>query len=153
MKTQTQQMQQLVDDIAEKASEGRKIRGQIAALQWKEGTASEVAKLRAQRDPSGQRCVGKRALAAFRRPETGPERYALWDEKRSVGREARIHLLVLGLLRGVSYERIERTCVVEDRPSARTLRRVLQSYGVEMTEETIQGWFDGAVVAPLARAA
>ena len=40
----------------------------------------------------------------------GLERYALWNEKRSIGDEARVALLAYGFLRGVPYRRIEPHC-------------------------------------------
>jgi hypothetical protein len=37
----------------------------------------------------------------------GPERHSLWNEKRAIGRKARVSLLAYGFLRGMAYRRIE----------------------------------------------
>jgi hypothetical protein len=45
----------------------------------------------------------------------GLERHALWNEKRSIGQQARAALLAYGFLRGVSYHRIEGHCRADGR--------------------------------------
>src|SRR6185437_4850508 len=122
--------------------EGRRIRGAISALRWKEGSAGEARALRARSDDRGRRVAGKRALAPFRRPETGPDRAGLWAEKRDVGEEARMLLLVLGMLRGVPYRRIEARCGEGNAPSARALHRALARY---LEEPALAGFPEAAV--------
>jgi hypothetical protein len=48
-----------------------------------------------------------RALRARIQTTKGPERHALWNEKRAIGRKARVSLLAYGFLRGVPYRAIE----------------------------------------------
>ena len=48
-----------------------------------------------------------RTLRAKIQAAAGPERHALWNEKRAIGRKARVSLLAYGFLRGVPYRRIE----------------------------------------------
>lgn len=43
----------------------------------------------------------------FIKASKGERREYYWDIKRSIGLEARYHLLAYGLLRGVSYDKIE----------------------------------------------
>jgi hypothetical protein len=48
-----------------------------------------------------------RALRARIQATKGPERDALWNRKRAIGRKARVSLLAYGFLRGVPYRAIE----------------------------------------------
>jgi hypothetical protein len=143
---------QLKKDIEAKASEARRIRVEIQALRWKEGSADEVRALRGKRDERGRTVAGRRALAPFRRPETGPERAELWAQKRGVGVAARTMLLLRGMLSGVPYARIEARCREGNAPSARALHRALAAYLVEpalagFPEAAVRGWLEG-VEAP-----
>ena len=138
---------QLKKIIKEKAAEGTKVRQEIESLKWKPEAMAEVRSARTKRDESGRKTSGKKALKAFRRPETGQERYHLWNDKRSVGYDARIALLAYGVYRGMPYARIEK-CADTNKPSAWTLHNFLAAYlskeaAAAFTKETIQGWLDG----------
>jgi hypothetical protein len=129
--------------IKGKAEEGQKLRLEIQTLKWKEG------KPPVQRDASGRKVTGKKALKAFKRPETGPQRFGLWDDKRSVGSITRVWLLLLGLLRGRPYRSIEAKVHPWNVMSAKTLHRWLADVlpSEQMTpynEAAIKAWLDGA---------
>jgi hypothetical protein len=55
-----------------------------------------------------------RALRGRIQTTSGPERHALWNEKRRVGRRARAALLAYAFLRGVPHERMEPRCRPSD---------------------------------------
>lgn len=147
---------QLKKDIKENASEGRRIALQIEELKWKPGALAEVQAARAKKDASGRRVTGKKALKAFRRPETGLERYGLWGEKRSVGYEARMKLLAYGMLRGLPYLCIEKKCHDLNKPSAYALRSYLAIYLTKeqmalFPESAIKAWLEGGEAPKLPR--
>jgi hypothetical protein len=128
--------------IKEQADNGRRIRLEIQALKWKEGCPP------VQRDASGRKVTGKKALAAFRRPETGPQRFGLWDDKRSEGHYARIYLLLLGMLRGRPYKSIEAKCHPWKTMTARSLHKSLGNVldaeqMAHFPEPAIKAWLDG----------
>lgn len=58
----------------------------------------------------------------------GWKRHKLWSEKRQLGRYNRDHLIAYGLLRGLTYERIER-CAEENRPDAARIFAIVQAHG------------------------
>jgi len=129
----------------------RGIRGKINGLKWKPGTEEKVAAVRAKSRPRGNRqdCpLGKADLKEFRRPETGPERYALWNEKRDEGITARYLLLAYGALRGRSYKQIEPSCREGNEPVAGWIWSKLSDF-VEpklwstLTESSIEAWLKG----------
>ena len=62
-----------------------------------------------------------KALRGRIQASAGPERHALWNEKRAVGAEARVALLAYGFLRGVPYARIEPHCRPHGRPRVAAL--------------------------------
>lgn len=139
MKNAKNTLKQLIKDQAEN---GRKIRLEIQALKWKEGRPP------VQKDVSGRKVTGKKALKAFRRPETGPQRFGLWDAKRSEGYLARVYLLLLGLLRGRTYLSIEAKVHPWNKMSARTLHKSLGNVldAEKMThfsEAGIKAWLEG----------
>jgi hypothetical protein len=55
----------------------------------------------------------------------GLERATLWNQKRSVGDDARYCLLAYGALKGTPYNRIEERC--RNKPSSYHLARVVQN--------------------------
>jgi len=113
--------------LCENAAKSRKLQEQIEALTWKEGSLSEVQRIRSQRDKLGRRIAGKRALKPYRRPETGPERDQLWQEKHRIGAETRRVLLAYGLICGRPYQSIENSYTNEtSKPSAYTILRTLE---------------------------
>jgi hypothetical protein len=143
-------LKRLRQEIKDKAVAGNQVRRAIESLAWKEGSAPQVQAIRSKRDASGHRVEGKKSLKKFRRPETGPERYSLWDEKRSVGSGARIYLLLYGMLRGRPYLSIEKKC--DEAPSAYLLGiTVAQVLGQDRaTQKDIQAWLDGGEAPSLA---
>jgi len=136
---------QLKKAVCEKATEGREIRKQIEALTWKEGSLPEVQAIRSKRDASGHCVAGKRALKEFRRPETGPERFDLWNQKRWAGWEARTALLAYGLVRGRAYKTIEASCAPGNEPSSYNILKLLEGIlpSGKVTEAVIKEWLKG----------
>jgi hypothetical protein len=139
-------IKQLRRDICELTVKGSQIRTTITSLKWREGSLPEVQKIRSEKDANGHRVKGKRALARFRRPETGGERSRLWCEKRDLGYDSRYHFLVYGMLRGRAFSKIEPNhagCGCS--PSTYALKRCLNKYlpDFSITEDQIQTWIDG----------
>lgn len=62
------------------------------------------------------------------RRASGAKRNELWNEKRSLGNHNREHLIAYGLLRGVSYERIE-SCAKENKPNPARIFELLHAHG------------------------
>jgi len=150
--------EQLKKDLASNSAEGRRISLEINSLKWQPGTLIEVQALRSRRDESGRKVVGKRALKAFRCPETGPTRFALWEKKRTVGFEARMRFLAYGMVRGLTYHQIEKTCSKGNLPRSYAIHSTLTRYlspeqMALFSEETIQAWLDGEEVPKLAKEA
>jgi hypothetical protein len=142
---------QIKKDWKAQADVQRAISTKIRGLKWKEGSQAEVRELRSKRCSNGRPVVGKKALKPFLRPETGPERGALWQKMRDIGTNARYLLLAKGLLRGRTYRRMESKCAKGNKPSASNLHDLLLQYipkkGVmSFTVESIQGWLDGGDV-------
>jgi hypothetical protein len=72
----------------------------------------------------------------------GPKRHRLWNEKRCLGDYNRSHLIAYGLLRGISYERIEH-CAPENKPNVQDVFSLIQEHGdltarKEFTLERVQ---------------
>lgn len=101
------------------AADGAACREAIAKLKWKDTPEAQDAlrTVREARKAGGRKTIGKRSLKPFRRPETGPERYSLWNEKREAGFEARHCLLAIGLLKDRSYQSMEPKCFDDHQPS------------------------------------
>jgi len=59
---------------------------------------------------------------------SGPKRNNLWCEKRALGCYSREHLIAYGLLRGVSYERIEK-CAEQNRPNVDKILSLINQHG------------------------
>lgn len=59
---------------------------------------------------------------------SGKKRSRLWDEKRELGYHTRYHLIAYGLLRGISYTRIER-CARGCEPSANKVLELMKAHG------------------------
>lgn len=58
----------------------------------------------------------------------GLKRHRLWSEKRQLGLYNRDHLIAYGLLRGLSYERIER-CAKQNAPDAKRIFELMRLHG------------------------
>jgi hypothetical protein len=124
------------------------IRAQISGLKWKPEAREQVATIQAERRASEKPTVGKAELKAFRRPETGPQRAALWAEKREEGEKARYLLLAYGALRGRSYAQLEATCREDNKPSAYRIwdaipDHVYPELSAAWTEKNIEAWLKG----------
>jgi hypothetical protein len=101
------------------ATEGHGIRQKIHVLSWKDTPEAKEAlrTLREAKKAGGRKTLGKRFLKPHKRPETGSERWSLWDAKRGTGHEARHCLLAMGLLKETPYLVMERTCHEDHKPS------------------------------------
>ena len=91
------------------AAEGSAIRARITGLRWKDTPEAQDAlrTVREAKRTGGRRTLGKRFLKPHRRPETGNQRYALWNDKRDVGSNARYCLLAMGFLKDRPYRTLE----------------------------------------------
>lgn len=58
---------------------------------------------------------------------SGLRRMGLWHKKRALGDHCRIHLIAYGLLRGVSYDEIEK-CAKENKPYAESVFNVMLTH-------------------------
>ena len=146
-------IQQLRHEVCDLIAKGIQIRNDITSLKWKEGAFPEIQRIRSEKDDQGHRINGKRALAPFRRPETGEERSRLWGKKRDIGYDARYHQLVYGMLRGRKFSKIEPNHAGKDCfPYIYALKRCLDRYlpDSSITETQIQDWIDGGA-APVWR--
>lgn len=106
MKKHSSAIKHLRQKIKTLAARGHGIRQEISTLAWKDTPEAQEARrtVRAARKAGGRQTLGKRFLKPHRRPETGSERYALWDAKRGVGYQAHHVLLAMGLLKDRSYK-------------------------------------------------
>ena len=145
MKTAIKQLKAIV---CENSAKGRDFRKQIQSLSWKDGTLSEVQKLKSLRDGANHRVNGKRSVKAFRRPETGNERSMLWGYKRNAAMTTRDSLLAYGMLRGRAYKTLELKCAPGNAPSAYGISEVLEGISLvkEISRELIEKWLDGEAV-------
>jgi hypothetical protein len=90
-----------------------------------------------------QRIIIERQAASRRLNEAihrvkGLERHELRLEKRSYGDMTRSILLAYAMLRGVAYERVERTCTRAASPSA--IADVLQQHAAGQDVEEVKRW-------------
>lgn len=118
------------------------IRSQINVLRWKPGSEAIVKASRAK-DASGRKTVGKKALKAHRRPETGQERYCLWYEKRSLRSDIRELMLAYGLLRGAPYKKLEAKCDEGNAPYVTAIVKHLTDRGLPITKAEVTAWLEG----------
>jgi hypothetical protein len=84
-----------------------------------------------------------RTLRSRIQGSAGPDRHALWNEKRAVGAEARVLLLAYGFLRGVPYAHIERHCRPDGRPRVAAL---LAAWAAQLGVQAV--WKKPASAAP-----
>jgi hypothetical protein len=121
----------LKQDIKNQNEVIRGIRNDINSLKWKAGGIEELAKVRQGREltrGTNYPSPGKKDLKPFHRPETGPARYALWDNKRLEGDTARYLMLAYVALRGRTYQSMEALCVApRTAPRSRTSSRPSRS--------------------------
>ena len=86
------------------------------------------------------------------RKAKGPKRNQLWDEKRRLGCYNREHLIAYGLLRGISYGRIER-CAEENKPDAQRVFELMRAHGDwkvarELTVEKVKELLTPSLLQP-----
>jgi hypothetical protein len=134
------------------AAEGSSIRATISSLKWRDTPEAQDAlrTVREAKRAGGRRTIGKRLLKPYRRPETGDERYALWNDKRSVGCDARYCLLAMGFLKGRPYRSIEPEGSSPLPYTYKHLHRLIQEalgdqadLKAELTEQRIADWLNG----------
>lgn len=93
---------------------------------------------------------------ALRNPESGAERYNLWNQKRRQGSLSRHHMLAIGFLRGTTYLRMERNCAGSNKPSAKwihtTILAAFQLAGevCRWTEDNVKTWLSESVLMEVA---
>lgn len=78
----------------------------------------------------------------------GLQRHRLWSEKRQLGLYNRDHLIAYGLLRGLSYERIER-CAKNNAPNPTKIFELIKAHG---DWEAVRKWTHETVEKALTRA-
>jgi hypothetical protein len=136
-------------EVCARALACQKLRRAIRDLEWKDGVLPEVKKIRSQVDSSGRRTAGKKALKAFRRPETGPERSELWMSKQGESHYARCALLAYGMLRGRAYKTLESSVRDGNGVNCYGVRDALSRAlpeGKQVTIKQIQEWISGESV-------
>jgi len=119
-------MQKLHTELVKSIQATLGISREIQGLKWKEGSQSEIQRLRSVKDGNGRRINGNRSLKPYRRPETGPKRNTLWTRKRELGYTTREYLLLWTMLRGKAYKTVEANCKKENHPSIYGMSRILQ---------------------------
>ena len=85
------------------------------------------------------------------RKSSGKKRESLWNEKRKLGNCSRLHLIAYGLLRGVSYERIEH-CAKTNLPNVSSLLAVMVEHATyeqrkELTFARVKELLEGSTLA------
>lgn len=68
---------------------------------------------------------------------TGLKRQFLWQQKRALGVHGRYHLIAYGLLRGITYEKIER-CDANNRPDPAVVFELMKAH-VTWQQERVMG--------------
>lgn len=119
MKKHSSAIKSLREKTKSYAAEGAAHRATISRLTWKDTPEAQEAlrTVRAARKAGGRQTLGKRFLKPHRRPETGPDRYVHWNDKRGVGWDARHCILAMGLLKEMPYSRMEPGCHDTNKPS------------------------------------
>lgn len=149
MKKYSSAIKCLREKFKAEAAKGSAIRATIVSLKWKDSPESQDAlrTVREAKRAGGRRTIGKRLLKPHRRPETGNQRYALWNDKREVGREARHCLLAMGFLKDRPYRTLEPEG--SSYPSISTIYDLIQeaqgdneALKAELTEQRIADWLE-----------
>jgi hypothetical protein len=121
-------IQKLRTELVESIKATLVVSQEIQGLKWKEGSQPEIQRLRSIRGESGRRVHGYRSLKLYHRPETGPERNALWTRKRELGYTTREYLLLWAMLRGKAYKAVEAKCKKENYPCIYGMFLILERY-------------------------
>lgn len=150
-------MQRLRADLGQSIQTTLEISRKIQGLKWKEGSQSEIQRLRLIVDDRGRRVNGKRSLKEYSCPETGPERNRLWVKKRSIGCTTREYLLLWAMLRGKAYKTVETKCREENYPNNYGMARLLEGYFEKgkcpIGIDEINNWVKGTSMPNLAKEA
>lgn len=121
-------MQKLRTELVESIQATLGVSRKIQSLKWAEGSQPEIQRLRSIRGESGRRVHGHRSLKPYHRPDTGPERNALWTRKRDLGYTTREYLLLWAMLRGKAYKTVEVTCKEDNYPCIYGMAKILERY-------------------------
>jgi hypothetical protein len=81
----------------------------------------------------------------------GPDRHAAREQKKGVGGTARVYLLAYAMLRGVPYDRLERTTRTPPWQLGRILDEVsgvVREHRPGIGDAEVTEWFRGTQVAP-----
>jgi hypothetical protein len=138
--------QSLQSQIKTLAAESRSLMLRIIALKWGSlENAKHVGEIKAVREPGGAP-IRRAEVKKLRHPETGPERAALWADKREVKDKTRHHLLAYAFVRGRSYASQEPKC--KSAPSRSWIAGIIQEAGGQVpTDEALQTWIEPKVEA------
>lgn len=114
-----------------------------------------IEKMRAliKQDAAQARLLTKEIQQMPRLPENGPARDSLWIRKRGGRQDRRYRLLAYGMLRGISYQRIESKCVAAPHEYRiyLAIRSVVADIAMaQFSRERIESWLLGREVGALA---
>jgi hypothetical protein len=139
-------IQYLQSEIKKLSAESHSILQRIIALKWGSlENAKRAGEIKAVREPGGAP-IRRAEIKKLRHPETGPQRTALWYEKRDLKDKTRHHLLAYAFLRGRSYASQERVC--KSAPSLTWIAQIITEAGGEApSAETLKAWIEAAKVA------
>jgi hypothetical protein len=95
-----------------------------------------VAKINGLADKSQQ------LRAKIKKAKKDEKVWALCSAKRSVGSEARHHLLAYAALRGTPYPILEPSCRIDNKPSAGLILQIIEAHDVPgaWTLERVKAW-------------
>jgi hypothetical protein len=131
--------------IASKVSESRSIRTKILELKWLPESAECLRALRSERGPEEFPVHGHKAEKPYARPDTGPTRSYMYQQRQYVGKTSRTWLLLYAFLRG-------RTCASQEahtnggRPTAYAMWQTLLEVdkSTTVTTEMLEKWMNPA---------
>lgn len=142
--------------VAESQSTRNEIRQKIRDLKWKPEAATELPRIRAAQKTVASPAQTKElraALKALRRPETGDERYDLWNAKRRTTTCDRTTFFAYAILRGRTRASMERSPISSDYAKELafwTLNEIQKHYpDCKWTREDITAWILGEARASL----
>lgn len=142
----------LQSEIKKLSAESRSILLRIIALKWGSlENAKRVGEIKAVREPGGAP-IRRAEVKRLRHPETGPERAALWDDKREIKDKTRHYLLAYAFLRGRAYASQEPAC--KSAPSLSWIASIIGEAGGKAPDvETLKAWVGPKTEAGAAPAA
>lgn len=92
--------------------------------------------------------IGKRI-----RQSSGLDRFQLWNEKRWLGKDARIRLLAYACLRGRPYACVERKVRQGNEPSATAIHNIIvvldDIQKDEWTRERVKAWLEEKLISTI----